>query len=173
MVVIIVSHNFMRRKTRLAGFIALLFICILVWLDISAHMRKNGLLKVLSERGTVVLSPSVTEALLRDLNSGDKGRLQQWHSYLYMCAGSDTNLTMQCATLQDAFALYISKEKPGRSNYFNRLVFCLKQEQQTSPLSRRALAAFLGIPDFTSDGPDGQTFQYGYRDYGKDCLASG
>jgi hypothetical protein len=157
------------RKRIVLG-ILLLGVCLIVWFDVSAHVRKNRLLEVLTQKGTVVLLPGVTEALLSDLRSGDADRVRQWHGYIHMCAGSDSNLVMQTPTVQDAFALYISKEWPARSNHFNRLVFALNQ--QSSLLSRDALLGYLGDPDFTSGGPDGQVLQYEYQFYGKDCLAS-
>ncbi|HWQ91362.1 MAG TPA: hypothetical protein VN673_06805 [Clostridia bacterium] len=158
------------KKKKIAIGILLLGICVLVWLDIRAHVKKNRLLEVLSQKGTVVLLPSVTQALLSDLESADKDRMKQWRSYFQMCAASHSNLVTRATAVQDAFGLYISKERPGRSNYFNRLVFALKD--QSTLLSRDGLFGYLGNPDFTSAGPDGETVQYAYESYGKDYLAS-
>jgi hypothetical protein len=150
--------------------ILLLGICIMVWLDISAHVRKNRLLEVLSEERTVVLLPSVTDALLADLKSGDADRMKPWCSYFEMLASSASRLATQSPTVQDAYANYIGKERPGRSNYFNSLVFALRQ--QAPGLSTNVLLGYLGVPDFTSNAPDGQVLQYEYHFYGRDRLAS-
>src|SRR6185436_6131731 len=106
------------------------------------HARKNGLLKVLSEKGTIVLSPQTSAALLSDLTSGDIQRLEQWKHYL-SCSAFQTNLNLESATIRDVVALYTLKEKPGRSNYFNLLVTSLKQKQRESALAGHVLAEYL------------------------------
>jgi hypothetical protein len=160
------------KRNKIGLGILLVSVCIIIWYDIDAHLRKNRLIELLTQKGTVVLTPSDTEALLADLKSEDPGRLKQWRDYIYLSAGFDSNLVSQvpAATIQEAFADYLAKEKPARSNQFFRLVLALKQ--QSARLHRNDLLNYLGNPPFTSSSPDSETWQYDYHSYGRDYVAS-
>ncbi len=156
------------------GVIALLLLLgVSVFLNISTYLKEDPMQRFLTEKGTVILSPDVTEALLADLKSGDKVRMERWRSYLYLCAGLDTNFVVQSKGLSDTYELYKSRERPGRSNYFNRLVWDLKMKQPTSAVTKDDVVGFLGAPDFAVEqGRAGQLLQYAYSCSGMDCLAS-
>ncbi len=108
-------------------------------LNVILYVIVGPIYNTLSTKGTIILSPSVTERLLADLKSGDKARIEQWECYLYISAGLDTNLTSQSGTLMETWNLYQSKERPGRSNYFDALVWQLEEKQQAKPLTRSHL----------------------------------
>jgi len=118
------------------------------------------------------MSPSLTEMLLADLKSADKVRLQQWRSYLYRAGGYDTNVAVPIGGLDATFAMYKSKEKPGRSNYYNQLVFEVEQKQKTGRLSKQTFLGFLGPPDAIAENRDGQILGYDYWCDGIEFLVS-
>ena len=163
------------RKLRFAALIVLFgILAISVWLNISTYVKGKRMNEALFKKGTVILTPDATDALLSDLKVGDKAALERWHTYLYMSAGHDSNYNSSLASsgLKETSALYAAKEKPGRSNFFNRLVWDLRAEHQKKPLSKQAVLSFLGQPDGTFEGPDGEMMQYQYSCYGRSCLSS-
>jgi hypothetical protein len=163
----------MIRKRKVLTLSALLLLFLLsVLMNIFLFGNLTRLDGLLSEQGTVVLSPSLSEALLSDLKSADEARLQQWGSFLSQCRNPTASYNGAMTGLNETFKLYESKEKPGRSNYFNRMVFQLQMKQSTAPLSKQALLGFLGPPDSRSEGPDGQVLGYRYWSDGNEFLAS-
>jgi len=161
---------------RLIGLIILLGILGLsVWLNVSAHVKGLRMNKVLFGKGSVILTPPVTDRLLSDLKVGDKAALERWHAYLFISAGYDSNYNASLASsgLKQTFALYEAHERPGRSNFFNRLVYDLRAEHQRKPLSKQVVLSFLGQPDATIQGPDGEMMQYQYScSGGRNCFSS-
>lgn len=164
---------FMKRKAKILGLVTLLLLLgVSVWINIDLIKSGTALSEMLSKKGTIILSPDLTQMLLSDLKTGDKDRMEQWHSYLYQLGGYDTNAIVASTGLNETFALYKSKEKPGRSNYFNRLVWDLKMKQETTPLTKQELLGFLGPPDAIMEGSGRQTLQYEYWWAGRHCVSS-
>jgi hypothetical protein len=143
---------------------ATLLLCLGISVCINVVLVRDGtaLSRTLSEKGTVIMSPSLTEMLLSDLKSADKVRLQQWRSYLYRAGGYGTNIVVPGGGLDATFAMYKSREKPGRSNYYNQLVFEVERKQKATRLSRQALLGFLGPPDAVAEHRAGQILGYNY-----------
>src|SRR5437870_77323 len=108
----------MIRKLKLLTLLALVLLLVSsVWINLSLIRNNATLSRLLSEKGTVILSPSLTEMLLSDLKSADKVRLEEWGSFLYQF--TDTNYNVASAGLNETLELYKLKERPARSNYFN------------------------------------------------------
>jgi hypothetical protein len=63
-----------------------------IWLNISLIRSGRALNRLLTENGTVILSPDLTEMLLSDLKSADKTRMEQWWTYLDQSSRHVTNL---------------------------------------------------------------------------------
>jgi|SRR5688572_6546832 len=167
-------------KMRSIAFIALLS-ALAVSLSLNVHtflnrhrIEGNPTSKAPFQPGTIILPPVAIEALISDLTSGDKAALERWRTYFYVSAGYDPNYNEAHANsgLKETAALYAAKEKPGRSNFFNRLVLDLREEHARKPLSRQAVLSFLGQPDAIIKAADGEMMQYQYSCYGRTCLSS-
>jgi hypothetical protein len=163
-----ITHFTMRKFKLIAVAFLIVFLVFSIWLNIVTVSDGRALSKILGERGVVILSKSETDILLSDLESADKDRLHQWRMYLYEAAGCDTNVEVISGGLDQAFALYQAKERPGRSNYYNILVCDLWIKQQASPLSKQTVIRFLGSPDATIPRADRQLLQYVYECGGRD-----
>jgi hypothetical protein len=97
----------MKRKLKILGLSALIFLlAISVWFNISLIKDGMALSRVLSSKGALILSPDETGALISDLKTADKARLERWASNLYVRAGYDTNLSTPSRGLDESFALY-------------------------------------------------------------------
>ena len=126
-----------------------------------------------SQQGTIILTPQQLDALISDLTSGDKAALERWRAHFYTSAGYDPyyNEAVASSGLKETAALYATKEKPGRSNLFYRLICDLRVESEKKPLSKQALLGFLGPPDATREGPNGEVMQYTYWSGGRNFFS--
>ena len=150
--------------------VGILFLLLTVSVYINVDLIKSGAAfsKAFSAKGTVILTPNLTEALLSDLKSGDKARLEAW--WLFFNQYTNAQYYVSNKGLNDTLKLYNSKEKPGRSNYFNRMVFELHAEQATRPLSKATVMGFLGEPNAISQASGAEILSFTYSCEGIEYL---
>src|SRR5947209_8273478 len=86
------------------------------------YQANKGLRLALCEQQFGVLSPDVRRLIINDLASSDPNQIRTWTYYFQHSLELDSNLRGRCYGVEDLFALYKSRERPGRSNYFADLV---------------------------------------------------
>jgi len=166
-------------KLRAFAFIALLgALTVSLSLNVQTYLEghrlpRRTMTKATSQQGTIILTPQQLDALISDLTAGDKAALERWRAYFYTSAGYDPyyNEAVASSGLKETAALYATKEKPGRSNLFHRLIGDLRVESEKKPLSKQALLGFLGSPDATREGPNGEVMQYNYWFSGRNFFS--
>ena len=157
-------------KLRSFAFIALLgALTVSLSLNVQTYLDgrrlpRRTMTQATSQQGTIILTPQQLDALISDLTSGDKAALERWRAYFYTSAGYDPyyNEAVASSGLKETAALYATKEKPGRSNLFHRLIGDLRVESEKKPLTKQALLGFLGQPDATREAPDSEVLEYNY-----------
>jgi len=79
---------------RIALSTVLLLFGVSIFLNIVLIKDGVALNKLLTEKGTIILTPSITEMLLSELKSADKTRLEEWCTFLYQSGRYGTNLNL-------------------------------------------------------------------------------
>ena len=155
--------------------ICCILVCLLgisLWMNYTTYFRDDMFAKLLSEKN-VILSQNVVEAILSDMKQGGEAKAERWRVYLKSRAGFDNGYVLATTgTLQHTLAQYEANEKPSRSNYFNLLIWSLRTEHATHPLTKQVLLTYLGNPDADVSRSGGTILQYQYWVQEKKYLAS-
>jgi hypothetical protein len=153
----------LKSKVVLAAFGGLLLLlCASLYLNVFLYRNHSALDRLYSQKGTVVLTPSLTEDLISALETQDPTVLQSWRAFLKQSVALES-ASVWTVGVQEAFDLYRLNESPRRSNYFARLVFELNLKQQTNSLSKQALVNYLGQPDVSEGDSNDEVLTYVYN----------
>lgn len=129
----------------------LIFVGILVTAVVSmlmAQSRGRALQRVLAQaQNGVTLSLEESRQLAKDLKSSNVSRLDDWSEYLARRSKARDPLAQDMSDLLDQVESYRSKEWPGKSNRFLRLVTTLDNAQELAATHQPDLLRYLGEPD--------------------------